>query len=43
VTLAEFRDLFRELDVSADVREELLALTPAGYTGLADELVDSLE
>jgi len=43
VTLAEFRDLFRELDVSADVREELLALTPASYTGLADELVDSLE
>ncbi|ERH08821.1 MAG: adenylosuccinate lyase [halophilic archaeon J07HX64] len=42
VTLADFRDLFRELDVSADVREELLALTPAGYTGLADELVDSL-
>jgi len=43
VTLAEFRALFRELDVSADVREELLALTPVGYTGLADELVDSLE
>ena len=43
VTLADFRDLFESLDVSAEVREELLALTPAGYTGLADELVDQLE
>ncbi len=43
VTLADFRDLFGDLDVSAEVREELLALTPAGYTGLADELVDQLE
>jgi adenylosuccinate lyase len=43
VTLADFRDLFRDLDVSQAVREELLALTPAGYTGLADELVEELE
>jgi adenylosuccinate lyase len=43
VTLADFHELFRDLDVSGDVREELLALTPAGYTGLADELVDELE
>jgi len=42
VTLADFRELFADLDVSAEVREELLALTPAGYTGLADELVDEL-
>jgi adenylosuccinate lyase len=43
VTLADFRDLFRDLDVSQAVREELLALTPAGYTGLADDLVEELE
>jgi adenylosuccinate lyase len=42
VALAEFRELFRDLDVSEATREELLALTPAGYTGLADELVDDL-
>ncbi|WP_433625036.1 adenylosuccinate lyase [Halomicrococcus sp. NG-SE-24] len=43
VTLADFRDLFDDLDVDADTREELRALTPAGYTGLADELVDELD
>jgi len=43
VTLADFRQLFAELDVSADVREELEALTPAGYTGVASELVEELE
>jgi adenylosuccinate lyase len=43
VTLADFQELFGDLDVSGDVREELLALTPAGYTGLADELVEELE
>ncbi|MFC6726578.1 lyase family protein, partial [Halobium palmae] len=32
VTLADFRDLFADLDVDDAVREELLALTPAGYT-----------
>ena len=40
VTLGAFRDLFRDLDVSEGVREELLALTPVGYTGVADEMVD---
>ncbi|WP_435151874.1 adenylosuccinate lyase [Haladaptatus sp. DFWS20] len=40
VTLADFRDLFDELDVDEDVRDELHALTPAGYTGLASDLVD---
>ncbi|WP_049971534.1 adenylosuccinate lyase [Haladaptatus cibarius] len=40
VTLADFRDLFDELDVDESVREELHALTPAGYTGIAGELVD---
>ncbi|MBP2252290.1 adenylosuccinate lyase [Halarchaeum solikamskense] len=38
VTLADFRDLFCDLDVSPDVREELRALTPAGYTGVAADL-----
>jgi len=43
VTLADFRELFDELDVDESVREELRALTPAGYTGVADELVDELD
>jgi adenylosuccinate lyase len=43
VTLADFRELFDDLDVDDGVRAELRALTPAGYTGLADELVDELE
>ena len=43
ISLDDMRGLFQELDVSADVREELLGLTPAGYTGLADELVEDLE
>jgi adenylosuccinate lyase len=43
VTIEDFRDLFDDLDVSASVREELRALTPATYVGLADELVDELD
>ncbi|MEF8839754.1 MAG: adenylosuccinate lyase [Haloarculaceae archaeon] len=43
VTLADFRALFDDLDVPDDVREELQALTPADYTGLATDLVDDLE
>ena len=43
VTLDDFRDLFDELDVDEDVREELHALTPAGYTGIAGDLVDNLD
>jgi len=42
VTIEAFHDLFADLDVPDSVREELQALTPAGYTGVADELVDSL-
>ncbi|QLD86593.1 adenylosuccinate lyase [Natronomonas halophila] len=42
-TLADFRELFDELDVDDSVREELRALTPATYTGLGDELVDELD
>ena len=43
VTLEDFRDLFDDLDVDEDVRDELRALTPAGYTGVASELVDDLD
>ncbi|MFB6164203.1 MAG: adenylosuccinate lyase [Haloarculaceae archaeon] len=43
VTLEDFRELFADLDVSADVRAELDALTPAGYVGLGSALVDELE
>ncbi|WP_373189559.1 adenylosuccinate lyase [Halolamina sp.] len=42
VTLADFRDLFAELDVDESVREELAALEPTGYTGIASALVDEL-
>jgi adenylosuccinate lyase len=41
-TLEDFRELFDDLDVDESVREELHALTPAGYTGYGDELVDEL-
>jgi adenylosuccinate lyase len=40
VTLDDFRALFDDLDVDESVRAELRALTPAGYTGIADRLVD---
>ncbi|WP_323171024.1 adenylosuccinate lyase [Natrialba sp. PRR66] len=43
VTLEDFQDLFDDLDVDADVRAELGALTPAGYTGLASDLVDNID
>ncbi|MFC4358717.1 adenylosuccinate lyase [Halobium salinum] len=43
VTIEDFRELFADLDVDESVREELLALTPTGYTGVADELVDELD
>jgi adenylosuccinate lyase len=43
VTLADFRALFDDLDVDEGVREELRALTPATYVGVADDLVDELD
>ena len=43
VTLDDFRDLFDDLDVDEGVREELKALTPADYVGVADELVDETD
>ena len=43
VTLDDFHDLFEELDVDEDTRRELLDLTPAGYTGVAGQMVASLD
>ena len=43
VTLDEFTELFENLDIPASVRSDLQTLTPAGYTGVADGLVDQLE
>ena len=43
VSIEDFHDLYDDLEVSEGVREELRALTPAGYTGLASELVDELD
>jgi adenylosuccinate lyase len=40
VTIEAFHDLFADLDVPESVREELQALTPAGYRGVADDLVE---
>jgi len=42
-SLADFYDLFDDLDVSEATREELHELTPAGYTGVASDLVDGAE
>ncbi|ESS09006.1 MAG: adenylosuccinate lyase [uncultured archaeon A07HN63] len=43
VTIEDFHDLFESLDVDDDVREELLSLTPTGYTGIASELATDTE
>jgi adenylosuccinate lyase len=43
VELSDFHDLFAELDVPEAVRAELQALTPTGYTGVADSMVDGVE
>ncbi len=40
VTMEDFHGMIEDLDVEESIREELLALTPAGYTGLASELAD---
>jgi adenylosuccinate lyase len=42
VTIEDFRALFDDLDVEESVREELRALTPAGYTGIAADLTDGV-
>ena len=42
-SLDDFHELFDDLDVSEATREELRALTPASYTGVANGLADSRE
>jgi adenylosuccinate lyase len=42
VTIEDFREMIATLDVDEDVRAELDALTPGGYTGLAAELAESV-
>jgi adenylosuccinate lyase len=42
ITIEDFQDLFADLDIPDSVRDELMALTPAGYTGVADALVNEL-
>lgn len=42
VTIEDFREMYADLDVSEDVRAELEALTPAGYTGIAEQLADDI-
>ena len=39
---ARVREFVGTLDIGDDAKSRLLALTPAGYTGLADDLVDGL-
>jgi adenylosuccinate lyase len=43
VGAAELRAFIEGLDIGAEAKARLLALTPAGYTGLADRLVDYLD
>ncbi|AUV81434.1 adenylosuccinate lyase [Salinigranum rubrum] len=43
VTLSDLHDLFAELDVSEAVRDELTALTPSGYVGVAAALADDVD
>ena len=38
----DLRAFVETLDIGADAKSRLLALTPAGYTGLADDLVDGV-
>jgi adenylosuccinate lyase len=43
ITGDDLRAFVDGLDIGADAKARLLALTPAGYTGLADDLVDALD
>ncbi|MGN6327134.1 adenylosuccinate lyase [Pseudolysinimonas sp.] len=43
LTADELRDFVQRLDIGDAAKRRLLALTPAGYTGIAAELVDHLE
>ncbi|MDZ8275304.1 adenylosuccinate lyase [Microbacterium aquimaris] len=42
VGAAELAEFVRGLDIGDDAKQRLIALTPAGYTGLASSLVDVL-
>ena len=42
VTMADFEAMIADLDVAEDVRAELEALTPSGYTGIADQLAEDV-
>jgi adenylosuccinate lyase len=42
VTGDDLRAFVETLDIGVDAKSRLLALTPAGYTGLADDLVDGI-
>jgi adenylosuccinate lyase len=42
VGAAELREFISALDIGSAAKARLLALTPAGYVGLASELVDYL-
>jgi adenylosuccinate lyase len=43
ITGDDLRAFVEELDIGPDAKARLLALTPGGYTGLADELVSVLD
>ncbi|XOV88586.1 MAG: adenylosuccinate lyase [Pseudomonadota bacterium] len=42
MTAATIREMIDDLGLPAEAREQVLALTPAGYTGAAGDLVDQL-
>ncbi|MDT3434782.1 adenylosuccinate lyase [Haloarcula sp. 1CSR25-25] len=42
VTIEDFHAMFADLDVSDEVRAELEALTPTGYTGIAEQQADGI-
>ena len=43
VTIEDFREMIAGLDVSEDVRAELDALTPTGYTGIAADMAEGVD
>ncbi|WP_284007558.1 adenylosuccinate lyase [Haloarcula pelagica] len=42
VTMADFQAMIDDLDVDESVRAELSALTPTGYTGIAEQLAEDI-
>ncbi len=43
VGAAELREFIERIDIGPEAKQRLLALTPAAYTGVADQLVDLLD